>query len=101
MALVLINGSLVAGAAYLAESIYSGSVHPYVVFAIAVVVILAASGVLRAALTMGRAQPISVHGLVLDRDRDPRLFELVDDVATRVGRPPQTRSSPASIRRSS
>jgi Zn-dependent protease with chaperone function len=83
--IVLLNGGLIAGGAYLVESVYAGSVHPYIMFAIAVVVILAAAGVLRAALTMGRVQPIKVQGLGLERERDPELFELVDEIAARVG----------------
>jgi Zn-dependent protease with chaperone function len=83
--IVVLDGGLVAGGAYLAESAFTGGVHPFVVFGIGVAVLVAATGVFRSALTMGRLKPTSVKGLVLDRSRDRRLFEAVDDIATRIG----------------
>ncbi|HET7472426.1 MAG TPA: M48 family metallopeptidase, partial [Candidatus Limnocylindrales bacterium] len=83
--LVLLDGALVAAAAYIAESVYTNGVHPFVMFGIGVAVLVGASGVLRAAVTMGRVRPTEVTGLALDRERDGPLFELVDDVAARVG----------------
>jgi len=82
--LVILDGALVAGAAYLGESVFFGSIHPLVILGVGAVAFLAAAGVLRAAVTMGRSRPIEVRGLILDRDRDRDLFAAVDDVAKRV-----------------
>jgi Zn-dependent protease with chaperone function len=86
--IVILDGALVGGAAYLGESIFIGSVHPFVIFGIGVAVFVAATGVLRAALTMGRSRPIEVRGLVLDRRRDGDLFAAVDEVARKVSATP-------------
>jgi Zn-dependent protease with chaperone function len=83
--LVILDGALVAGAAYLGELAYTDGVHPFVMFGIAVAVIVAASGVLRAAMTMGRVRPSAVRGIALDRGRDHALFGAIDDIAHRIG----------------
>jgi Zn-dependent protease with chaperone function len=83
--LVILDGVLVAAAAYVGESVFLNTVHPYVMFAIGLAVLVAFVGVIRAALTMSRIRPVVVNGLTLDRARDPRLFDFVDDIALNVG----------------
>ncbi len=87
-AMVVLDGAVVAGAAYVGEAVFTGSVHPFVVFGVGAAVAVAAFGVIRAIVTMGRISPIKAKAIVLERERDARLFEVVDELAKRGGTAP-------------
>jgi Zn-dependent protease with chaperone function len=82
--LTLADGAIVMLAAYLGEGMLFGVTHPVVIFGIAVAVLVAAYGVVRAVVTMGRRRPIEVEAVQLNRADHPRLFELVDEAARTV-----------------
>ena len=83
--LMILDGAVVVIAAYQGESMLLGYVHPAIIFGVGLAVLVAAFGVVQAVVTMGRRRPIEVDAVALERDQDPRLFELVDDAAKAVG----------------
>ncbi len=89
--MVLLDGAVVAGAAYLAETIYTGSVHPFVAFGIGAAVVVAGFGVLKATVTLGRVRPMRIAAIPLERNRDANLYSVVDALAADVGTAPPDR----------
>ncbi len=84
-ALTIASGGLVMGVTYVAETIYLKGVHVGIILPIAVIVGLAALRIIHAMVTMTRRSPVRVDGIKVDRQSQPRLFDLLDRVAQSAG----------------
>ena len=85
--LMVLDGAIVMIATYLGEGALLGYIHPAIIFGVGLAVLVAAWGVLRAVITMGRRRPLEVLAMQLDREEDGAFFALVDDVARDIGTP--------------
>jgi Zn-dependent protease with chaperone function len=86
--LILLEGALAVGAGYLLEIGFFGSYHPVVLFGIGLAAVLAAWGVLRAMLSIGRGVTVDIAGIAVEPAEQPRLTEFAREVARDVGTQP-------------
>lgn len=85
---IILQGALAAYGIYALETSMTGRLYFQHVVPLGLGGLLFGIIVLGSALPMVKARPMPVFGLVIDREREPRLFGKVDTLAAKVGAAP-------------
>lgn len=86
--LVVADGVLAAGTAYLALGVFMGRIAPFLLLAIAAGAAIAAFGIIRAVTRISQRATSSALGRRVDATTQPRLLAFVGELAGEVGTEP-------------